>query len=215
MNKQIIIAVSLLFPPLFFIACGSGKLSQSEAKKQIEQLFNDRDENPNIYFNIYGGAFQENNVPSDKVAILNKLKNAGYIDYKFVRWVNVYTNSAYNTATIVTLYPKSKINPYLKDKLEYFNRENFNTNGVDNLIGISVKGGTYTYTAKVISITEAAANSEGKIVSNVTYTKHISAEENELGKLCDLQLTKTDTGTTPEFNVNFVKTQDGWKLEKR
>ncbi len=160
-------------------------------------------------FEISGGQFGENQVPPEKIKQLNSVKDAGFIDYKLVPWVNRYLNYG-NRFTVVTLYMTPKIKPYLLRATEWFGEQDFTVNGVDNLIGVSVLGGTYKYEPEILSITEAAANAQGKIVSIVTYKKHISLDENELGKAADLHFNNNDTAA---YNVNFVKTQDGWKLD--
>ena len=45
MKQHSIIAVCLLLSTIFFLSCGNGKLSQSEAKKQIEAFFATTKEN--------------------------------------------------------------------------------------------------------------------------------------------------------------------------
>lgn len=206
--RRYMLALGIL---LVCTSCSSNKLSESDAKQLIEQSFA-AEEPPTFKLPSCTCC---NELPKEDVEKLNRLRTAGYIVYNTVEWQEkgLVTQHYGGHCTSAILEETKLFNntDIVQDRIRLSSEDGF---PIENgIVCLKFRAGTVTSTAEIVSMTEPAANAEGKIVCVVTYKKYKKLSRNAVAELCDWQPTGSDYSDNPKTRqAEFVKMQDGWRI---
>jgi hypothetical protein len=196
-TRAIAVLVSLLLSGILLSSCGGGTISESEAKKQLDDLL--RQAEP---------TFHVNGQLADDDVVERWMQNGSKAGYLTCR------RKTLGKQKVIIFFATEKAKPFIAQRSAY--RWQYE-NDIYPLESYDFKSGTIE--SKIVSIAVPATDSKGRFVCNVKY--RIKFNPTDLYTIFEQENAyfsipgKWDARTNEDLESVFVKMQNGeWQLER-